>query len=284
MGHLDRHTNRREFSLILRRGHSAGELAPASLQPGSVPSPATVASRPLVVMSYNIQGHAARSRKQHVDLVADLIRELRPDVVGLQEVHRNTHRGGGIDQPGDIARRSGLQFFFGTSVNAWGGEYGNAVMTTGEIESATTHPLPGVGEPRSLLACTIKIAGINLNAFVAHLTAWGWFNRRERALQIEQARTVLRSSRLPFLFMGDLNASPGSAEIRALTGSGELRACCNHTDATHRHTRQHLDYIFSDHNWETVSRAVIKAGPSDHWPLVVELRHVPAASNSTVVS
>jgi endonuclease/exonuclease/phosphatase family metal-dependent hydrolase len=33
-----------------------------------------------------------------------------------------------------------------------------------------------------------------------------------------------------------------------------------------------LDYIFADRRWEIENARVIAEGPSDHWPIVAELR------------
>ena len=45
----------------------------------------------LKVMSYNIQGHAARGRADFLPKLAEVIAAVKPDVVGLQEVHSRTH-------------------------------------------------------------------------------------------------------------------------------------------------------------------------------------------------
>src|SRR5215210_2026548 len=46
--------------------------------------------RPLVVMTYNIAGHDELIDGDHVRLIAEAIRRIHPDIVALQEVHRNT--------------------------------------------------------------------------------------------------------------------------------------------------------------------------------------------------
>ncbi len=38
-----------------------------------------------------------------------------------------------------------------------GGDYGNAVLTRGTVQSTFTHPLPGSGEPRSVLQVEISL-------------------------------------------------------------------------------------------------------------------------------
>src|SRR5438067_1865396 len=115
-----------------------------------------LSSMQLKIVSYNIQGHMAGRRADHIPKIAETIAALEPDIVGLQEVHCGTRASAGHDQAESIARLSGLNLFFGRSCAMDGGDYGNAVMTRGTITSAQAHPLPGSGEPRSLLESQIE--------------------------------------------------------------------------------------------------------------------------------
>ncbi len=47
----------------------------------------------LKFMSYNIQGHAAAGRADFLPKLAEVIAAVKPDVVGLQEVHCRTRVG-----------------------------------------------------------------------------------------------------------------------------------------------------------------------------------------------
>ena len=72
------------------------------------------------------------------------------------------------------------------------------------------------------------------------------------------------------ILVGDLNAPPGAPELRHLMVSELFRS--SGLGSTHRVTRQHIDYVFADPGWTTVASRVLRVGPSDHWPVVVELR------------
>jgi endonuclease/exonuclease/phosphatase (EEP) superfamily protein YafD len=52
----------------------------------------------------------------------------------------------------------------------------------------------------------------------------------------------------------------------------ELFRACGGLASTHRMTRQRIDYVFADHGWTPTASRVLRVGPSDHWPVVVELR------------
>jgi len=225
----------------------------------------------LKVMSYNIQGHAAVRREDHLPKLAEVIAAVNPDVVGLQEVHCRT-RAGPVHQGEVLAHLTGLTHWFGRSCSMDGGEYGNAVLTKGTIKNAYVYPLPGSGEPRSMLQTDVAINGVELSFFVTHLAAWGRLLRIARMRQIAELGDIIARGALPHVLVGDFNVPPAADEIRTLLSHGHLRVCGDTKEATFPMTRQRLDYIFCDPRWEFVEASVVRRGPSDHWGIVVELR------------
>lgn len=221
-------------------------------------------------MSYNIQGHAAARREDHLPKLAEVIAAVKPDVVGLQEVHCGT-RVGPTHQSEVLASLTGLQHWFGRSCGMDGGDYGNAVLTRGEIRSAHVYPLPGSGEPRSVLQTDITIDGVDVTFFVTHLAAWGRLLRVARMRQVAELGDITARGHAPHVLVGDFNVPPGAEEIRTLLSHGHLHVIGDAREATFPMTRQRLDYIFADPRWETVSSEVVRRGPSDHWAIVAEL-------------
>lgn len=225
----------------------------------------------LKLMTYNIQGHAAKNRPDHLPKIAEVISAAAPDVVGLQEVHVGT-RASAIDQAKHLADLTGLNLVFGRSTPMEGGEYGNAVLTRGTVAKSHVYPLPGSGEPRSLLQTDIELNGFTFSFYVTHLAAWGRLLRVARLRQIAELGDVLARGTLPHALCGDFNVPPGAEEMRVLLSHGHLRTCGEPSETTFPMTRQRLDYIFCDAHWEFVRSEVIRRGPSDHWPFVVELK------------
>ncbi|HEY5611934.1 MAG TPA: endonuclease/exonuclease/phosphatase family protein [Thermoanaerobaculia bacterium] len=234
-------------------------------------------ARTLVVMSYNVEGHAALLRKDHLRKIAAVIVAAKADLVGLQEVHRGTWQSRFRDQAAELARLSGMTVYFGRSFDALGGEFGNAILTRGTLIEAEVYELPSVGEPRTLLRGTVEIGGHILNFYVTHLATWGRFNRASRTEQIECIAQHIRRSPYPFVVVGDFNASPVTPEVSSFTTSNLVRLANANTGGTHRLTGQHLDYIFSDPGWDVKSARVLAEGPSDHWPLLAELDWIASA-------
>lgn len=224
----------------------------------------------LKVMSYNIQGHAAIRREDHLPKLAEVIAAVRPDVVGLQEVHNHT-RVGPVHQGEALASLTGMNFHFGRSTIMDGGEYGNAVLTRGSIHSAYTYPLPGSGEPRAVLQTDIALDGFQFTLFTTHLAAWGRLLKVARMRQVAELGDIIARGNLPHVLVGDFNVPPAGDEIQTLLSHGHLRMCGDAKEATFPMTRQRLDYVFCDPRWEFVSSDVVRRGPSDHWAIVVEL-------------
>jgi endonuclease/exonuclease/phosphatase family metal-dependent hydrolase len=227
----------------------------------------------LRVMSYNVGGHGARWSGRHVERVAAAIVEAGPDVVGLQEVHRGTRQSRLADQAEALGRLTGMAVHFGPSYTLeGGGDFGNAVLTRGELRAARVHPLPGPGEPRTLLHAVVGLAESEVHFYVTHLAAWGRWGRAARSVQIAGLVARLKESDRPFVMVGDLNAPPDAPEIGTLMAAELFRMCGEDITFTHRFMRQRIDYVFADSGWTTASYQVIRSGPSDHWPVLVELR------------
>lgn len=225
----------------------------------------------LKVMSYNMGGHSARWSRRHLERIARAIAESEPDVVGLQEVHRETKHSRLEDQAETLARLTGMSVQFGKSFTLGQGEFGNAVLTRGELRDASVHPLPGPGEPRTLLHSRVAVSGSEIDFYVTHLAAWGRWGRSARSVQIQGLVERLRQAGGPFVLVGDLNAPPGAPEIGTLMAAELFRMCGDDVACTHRYMRQRIDYVFADPGWTTTSYQVLRTGPSDHWPVLVEL-------------
>lgn len=229
-------------------------------------------TRPLVVMTYNIEGHDELYRGDHAQQIAAVINAVKPDIVGLQEVHRGTWQVRFRDQFDEIRRATGMHAaFFGPSYKSMGGEFGNALLTRGDILASEIHPLPSFGEPRSVSELVVRIDGALINVYVAHLCAWGGWKSKERGEELECLAKHIASSRYPFLLMGDLNAPPDANEIAEFDKRNAAQMCGREVSITHPLTKRRIDYLYADYGWNEIKTVAVKGGPSDHWPLVSTL-------------
>jgi endonuclease/exonuclease/phosphatase family metal-dependent hydrolase len=228
----------------------------------------------LVVMSFNIEGHATLLKgDMHIESVAETIRKYNPDVVGINEAHIGTWQARFGDHTRALARLTGMNVVFGRSYRFAGGDFGNAVLTRGKILRSDVHKLPGTGEPRSLLESVIAVNGGVVEMYVTHTTAWASLNRSARRLQLQCVNAHLRASGHPFILVGDLNAPPETPELQEFLDRNVLQFAGNPKESTHRVMGQRLDYILIDPGWMVRSARVLDDGPSDHRPIVAELVH-----------
>jgi endonuclease/exonuclease/phosphatase family metal-dependent hydrolase len=227
----------------------------------------------LVVMTFNIEGHAALLRADHIQRIAATIRKYHPDVVAINEAHRNTWQARFGDHVEELRRLTQMNGVFGRSYSFMGGEFGNAILTRGTILRSDVHKLPGTGEPRSILETVLRVNGGIVQMYVTHTTAWASVNQSTRDLQLQCVNAHLQASGYPFIVAGDLNAPPDSEEIARFLNRNTLRFAGDAKAPTHKLTEQRLDYILVDPGWTVRSSRVIDEGPSDHRPVIAELTH-----------
>lgn len=251
--------------------------APAVLNPsGAPPRIGTEKRESLVVMSYNIQGHATLVRgRDHIEGVAKVIRDAKPDIVGVNEVHRRTWQSRFDDHLAQLAELTGMTAVYSPSFSFFGGQFGNAILTRGKVVRAEALDLPTVGEPRTLLKADIEIAGERIDFNVTHVAAWASMNQETRNDQLQCAVRSLKGPRA--IVVGDLNAPPESAEIKSFVQAARL-TILNDAGPTHRVMEQLIDYVCAAPFWKKKSSRTIDEGPSDHRAVIAELEWPEAAA------
>lgn len=227
----------------------------------------------LVVMSFNIEGHATFVDGDHIAEIAQTINKYKPDIVGINEAHRNTWQARFGDHTKDLARLTGMNVVFGRSYRFLGGDFGNAILTRGTIAASDVHDLPGTGEPRTLLEAVVHVNGGTVNFYTTHTTAWASINQGTRDAQLQCINAHLGASTHPFILTGDLNAPPESDEMARFLNRNVLQFAGDPKTPTHRVMEQRLDYILTDAGWQIRNARVLDDGPSDHRPVIAELVH-----------
>jgi endonuclease/exonuclease/phosphatase family metal-dependent hydrolase len=230
-----------------------------------------VQTRPLVVMTYNISGHSALLHGDHIRQIAEVINTAKPDIVGLQEVHRKTWQSRYRDQLAELEQLTGMHGYFCKSYVQGKGEFGNALLTRGEMVALINHPLPSFGEPRVLLESAARIDGATFSIYVTHLTTWGAINRASRREQLKCLALHVARSSLPYLLLGDLNAPPTAPELHDFMALHPGQLVGEDIPISHPLMHERIDYIFADYGWQVVSAHAIKGGPSDHYAVVATL-------------
>jgi endonuclease/exonuclease/phosphatase family metal-dependent hydrolase len=179
-------------------------------------SPSTSTLR---VLTFNICHTQGSDGKIDLERTAAVINSVRPDLVALQEVDSGTERTNRVDQPAELARRTGLTAVFGDNIPYQGGRYGNAVLSRFPILRHENHPLPShyKGEQRGVLEVEIELPnGQPLLFFATHFDYRRYYDRE----RLDSAHTVndLIATRPVALALlaGDLNARPTSTVLMEL--------------------------------------------------------------------
>jgi endonuclease/exonuclease/phosphatase family metal-dependent hydrolase len=156
------------------------------------------------------------------------VRDLAPDILGLQEVVRLAPgEGDQLDQAAAIAEGSGYHVAYGRAHDErW---YGNAVLSRWPISRTHVYELPRVGtdERRSLLYAAIDAPFGTCQFFVTHLN-WKLDEGHVRAAQmrevVQRVEALAKHDAFPAVLVGDFNAEPDADEIRYLRGLTQLGA------------------------------------------------------------
>jgi endonuclease/exonuclease/phosphatase family metal-dependent hydrolase len=157
-------------------------------------------------------------------MIREGIRQLAPDVVGLQEVLSFEGR----SQADDIREGLGYEAALGCAHDLGGGVLlGNAVLSRWPVRATEVFPLPNCGteEQRSLLFAELDAPFGALPFFVTHLN-WKFHEGyvREQQVVAIAAHVAARASTsgFPAVLTGDFNAQPEATEVRFLKGLHSL--------------------------------------------------------------
>lgn len=271
------------FGIVNRRILLLALLAACRPQPQFDESPA-----PLTVLVYNIHAGKDASQRPNLDRVAAVIRQYRAQLVLLQEVDRNTKRSGGVDQPAELARLTGMHVAFGKTLDYDGGEYGIAILSAFPMSADTLIHLVvdppqqragGSYEPRGALRVEIGSPWGPLSVYNTHLDASR--DTTFRAQEVRALTTLVEESRTRGLVLlgGDFNSTPESAEQSPLRGKGARDAwqLCGAKSDTASLTYpantpiKRIDYLFLFEGLRCTHATVPMTEASDHRPLLVQV-------------
>ena len=234
-------------------------------------------AKTLRILSYNIHHSEGRDGVFDLNRIADVINATNPDVVALQELDQGNRRSGvNVFQLDRLAQLTGMQGYFGKTINYQGGEYGNGILVAPSLTMVSTInrplPSPGGGEARAVIEMGLSFDAdprtVEFTFYATHLDASNQSNRNAQAAFINN---LVAASTAPALLAGDMNSRPSTASYAALAAQW--------TDATNvaspgisRNTQ--IDYIFHRTNqWrvEQAARFIVNdttREASDHFPLL----------------
>lgn len=240
----------------------------------------TIQAQQLRVLTYNIHHGEDVNGQLNLQQIAAIINKTKPDVVALQEVDSVTNRTNKTDQLQQLAALTGMNYFYGKSMNYDGGGYGVGILTKWAITDSFITPLPGFAnsEPRVMATVTLRLKNDKRVLFSStHLD-----HVKDPAERIEQAKkiqAVFSAINMPSVLAGDFNAQPDESTMKDV-----IRHLFEDTDPTGRslsfpsgEPKIKIDYVLvsRNHRWKKIRYEVIEdKSASDHRPVlsVIELQ------------
>ncbi|MEZ7154212.1 endonuclease/exonuclease/phosphatase family protein [Streptomyces althioticus] len=269
------------LSLAAAPATAAEDTSPAA------PSGSRAPAVPLRVATYNIHAGAGEDQVFDLDRTAAALRDLRADVIGLQEVDVHWgERSDFTDEARALAEKLRMRVFFAPIYDldpaSEGGErrqYGVAVLSRHPVLHAENHeitrlstqtpdpvpaPAPGFAE------IVIRVKGVRTHVYSTHLDYRA--DPSIRAAQVDDMLGILADDRGPSVLVGDFNAETSAPELAPLWHT--LRDAAPDAGLTYPAIapQKRIDLI-------TVSDGVTVTGArthvtdaSDHRPVVADLR------------
>lgn len=167
----------------------------------------------IVVASYNIHRCIGTDGRYDAVRVVEVLREIGPDIVALQEVENRGDESHASLQLEFLATSLGQQAVPGLRLVRHWTEYGNALITRFPILDVHRHNISVTWrEPRGALDVTLDVEGQPLRVLATHLG----LGRIERRFQTMQLAKLIDEgdTALPCLVLGDMNEwFPGSRHL-----------------------------------------------------------------------
>jgi endonuclease/exonuclease/phosphatase family metal-dependent hydrolase len=224
------------------------------------------------LVDYNVHSAVNDQGQVVLETIARTIEGYRPSIVVLQEVSPGSPAGGMTDVVGWLSWRLGMRSLFVPSLDD---RFGVAILygPTMEVESLAHGLLPPGPTPHQrsyLLASFVDDARGSLRVVATHLDADT--DPRYRIAEIEFLLRVIGDP-ADTVVAGDLNAPPGSAELRMLQESGfvSVQEMTGERDPTFPKTGEAVDHVLLGPGLIAADVAVDPSHASDHRAVVATI-------------
>ena len=233
------------------------------------------------VTTYNIHKCRGLDRRVRPKRIAEVLKEIKADVVALQEVVGMDEAAREHNQVESIAEDLGLDFRTGENRRLRGSAYGNAVLSRWPIVRDCNHDITWrMYEPRGCLDVSINLpndAQTVLQLFNVHLGT-SFFERRYQGHRLLEVIAGDPDSSAPKIILGDFNEWTRGLTTRLLNRHW------NSAEPEQRLGRArtypgvfpilHLDHVYYNSSLTLksigVHRTRLALAASDHLPIVAE--------------
>jgi endonuclease/exonuclease/phosphatase family metal-dependent hydrolase len=234
----------------------------------------------LRIVTYNVHKCRGMDRRVRPDRIVQVLRELRPDIVALQEVVSIQGASPEMDQARFVAEELGFHFAFGENRRHKGGRYGNVVLTRFPIQSHRNYDISAGGrERRGCLRTDLRFEQGTLHVFNVHFGTRFFEQRKQARKLIEEGIVTSEDLDGPRIVLGDFNewlrGSVTSTMSAHLNKANVRRNLKKSRTFPGPFPIFRLDHIYHDRSlrlkrlYRHKSRTALVA--SDHLPLVADL-------------
>lgn len=227
------------------------------------------AQHTLRLMTYNIKNANGMDDICDFQRVANVINNVSPDVVAIQEVDSMTNRSGQKYVLGEIAERTQMHACFAPAIEFDGGKYGIGLLTKQVPLRLHAIPLPGREEARTLILAEFE----DYIYCCTHLS----LTEEDRMKSLEIVKSFTASYKKPLFLAGDMNAEPESDFIKELQKDFQILFNPKQSTYPAPNPKETIDYITAlksnANGFALISSQVLNEPmASDHRPILVELR------------
>lgn len=230
----------------------------------------------LKVLTLNIHGAINWSGSYDLDGLIHFIKEIDPDIVGLQEVNRVWSSVSQFqDIPGELALRLNMYPIFSISLERNYGNFGNLILSKHPVVQIWTAQLPGSLETRSFSFAQVFIKGIRVNFLTTHLG----LSTSDRLLQTAKIIEFSNQIEGPLIITGDFNGGSSDLAVANLKqhfidiqemSEWKDQGTFRMKDGTIS-TGTKMDYILTTPEFGISKIQIVDNYISDHLPVVAEI-------------
>ncbi|MFX0210405.1 MAG: endonuclease/exonuclease/phosphatase family protein [Candidatus Hodarchaeota archaeon] len=221
----------------------------------------------LSVMSYNIQQGFDVDGNVNFNEISKVIRSANVSIIGLQETDTLRVSSANRDVVEWLAEDLDMYSYAGPETRD--STFGNALLSTYNIQSTRAIILSSEGELAILLVTKIKVNNEDINILVAHFGE----NEEDRSAQADETAEIIQSLTGAIILLGDFNSEPNSTQIQTIldTGMNDSYVDANngqHVPTTRQTDKVTIDFVFYRGLTVLSADVIDESDASDHNPVI----------------
>lgn len=223
------------------------------------------------LMSYNIRNARGLDSVTDYDRIADVILNVAPDIIAVQELDSVTTRSNGADVLDVLSRKTLMHPTYASAIGYDGGKYGIGILSKEKPLSVKKVSLPGREEPRMLLI-------VEMDDYYFGSTHFSLTNEdRLKSVEIIKSEAEKLNKNKPFFLAGDMNATPESKVQEEMNKSFTSLVSPKQFTYPADNPVKCIDYIYGYNGTEgwsllTDKGVIAEKAASDHRPLFADIR------------